>query len=227
MINDLLSSFDSTTNIFLGSFPIIIIFFSLILIPLLRSFFVRSRKRKNIFKQLEQIWFSQLKNSKRVYLKFMSSFILVLFFTILFLNIFRINPYFFPSTVHTIFSFTGAWIIWLAIILSRRTYNPFKFFAQFLPLGSPLWLASFITIIEFFRTVFRPVTLGFRLTANIIIGHVVLSLIRICLIVTRRVSVFFSIVFIFVFYFIFELIICFFQATVFSLLTSIYTLEHS
>lgn len=227
MINDLFSSFDFSTNLFLNTFPVIIILFSLLLIPLFSTFFLKGSKRKNTIKQLEHYWFLQLKNSKRVYLKFISSFILVIFFSILFLNIFRINPYFFPSTVHIIFSLRAAWFTWLAIILSRRTYKTLKFLAQFLPLGTPLWLAPFISIIEFFRTAVRPITLGFRLTANIIMGHIILSLIRICIIVTRRTWLFFSIIFILRFYFVFELIICFIQASVFSLLTSIYTLEHS
>lgn len=227
MINDLFSSFDFSTNIFLNFFPAIIILFALLLIPLFSRIYFNVTNKRTLFSQLEYFWSSQLKNSKNSYLKFVSSFILTLFFTILFLNIFRINPYFFPSTVHIIFSLSAAWLTWLAIIISRLTYKTFKFLAQFLPLGTPLWLAPFISIIEFFRTAVRPITLGFRLTANIIIGHIILSLIRICLIVIKRSWVFIIILSVLCFYFVFELIICFIQARVFSLLTSIYVLEHS
>jgi ATP synthase subunit 6 len=227
MINDLFSSFDFSTNVFLNFIPSIIILFSLFLIPLFSSTYFKSSIKKNSFSKLESVWLGQLKDSKNSYLKFVISFILTLFFSILFLNIFRINGYFFPSTVHTIFSLRAAWLTWLAIILSRITFKPKKFLAHFLPLGTPLWLAPFISIIEFFRTAVRPVTLGFRLTANIIMGHIILSLIRISLITTRRTLVFSIILFLFRFYFIFELGICFIQARVFSLLTSIYVLEHS
>lgn len=227
MINDLFSSFDFSTNLFLNIFPTRIILLSLLIIPLLSSTFILSSVKKAPFSLLELTWFSQLKNSKRLFLKAAFRYILAIFFSILFLNIGRINPYFFPTTVHTIFSLRASWLTWLAIIISRITYKISKFLAQFLPLGTPLWLAPFISIIEFFRTSVRPITLGFRLTANIIIGHIILSLARLRLMVSKRVTVFLIIFFIFRFYFVFELIICFIQAGVFSLLSSIYVAEHS
>jgi F0F1-type ATP synthase membrane subunit a len=45
--------------------------------------------------------------------------------------------------------------------------------------------------------------------------------------VSKRITVFLVIFFIFRFYFVFELMICFIQAGVFSLLSSIYVAEHS
>jgi ATP synthase subunit 6 len=227
MINDLFSSFDFSTNFFLKFCPSIIILLVLFIFPFLSPLYAKISTKKNRFSLLESVWTGQLKNSKNTYFKFVMSFILVIFFSILFLNIIRMNAYFFPTTVHTIFSLRAAWITWLAIILSRITYKIKKFLAHFLPLGTPLWLAPFISIIEFFRTSVRPITLGFRLTANMIIGHIILSLARLSLITTRRVWVFSIIFFIFRFYFIFELMICFIQARVFSLLSSMYVLEHS
>lgn len=227
MINDLFSSFDFSTNLFLNMFPTGIILLSLLIIPFFSSTFFLSSTKKLPFSLLELTWFSQLKNSKRVYLKAVFRYILAVFFSILFLNIARINPYFFPTTVHTIFSLRASWFTWLAIIISSLTYKISKFLAQFLPLGTPLWLAPFISIIEFFRTSVRPVTLGFRLTANIIIGHIILSLARLSLIISKSFPVFLIIFFVFRFYFVFELIICFIQAGVFSLLSSIYVAEHS
>lgn len=196
------------------------------MLPLKTECFLSSTKKLPL-SLLELTWFSQLKNSKRVYLKAAFRYILAVFFSILFLNIARINPYFFPTTVHTIFSLRASWFTWLAIIISSLTYKISKFLAQFLPLGTPLWLAPFISIIEFFRTSVRPVTLGFRLTANIIIGHIILSLARLSLIISKSFPVFLIIFFVFRFYFVFELIICFIQAGVFSLLSSIYVAEHS
>jgi len=227
MINDLFSSFDFCTNFFLNVAPTLIILFTLFLAPLFSVLFMSSSAKKASFSYLEFIWLSQLSNSKNTFLKSVFAFILVLFFSILFLNILRINPYFFPTTVHTIFSLRAAWVTWLSIILSRALYKITKFLGQFLPLGTPLWLAPFISIIEFFRTSVRPITLGFRLTANIIMGHIILSLIRLRLITSKRLLVFVIIFFVFRFYFIFELIICLIQARVFSLLTSIYVLEHA
>ena len=44
------------------------------------------------------------------------------------------------------------------------------------PLGTPLGLIPFIVLIESIRGAIRPVTLAVRLTANIIAGHLLLSL---------------------------------------------------
>ncbi len=227
MINDLFSSFDFSTNLFLNIFPTGIILLSFILVPFFSTFYIKSSIKKIPLSILELVWFLQLKNSKSIFLKAAFRYILAVFFSILFLNIARMNPYFFPTTVHTIFSLRASWLIWLTIIISRLTYKISKFLAQFLPLGTPLWLAPFISIIEFFRTAVRPITLGFRLTANIIIGHIILSLARLSIITSKRVGVFALIFFVFSFYFLFELMICFIQAGVFSLLSSIYVAEHS
>jgi hypothetical protein len=104
MINDLFSSFDFSTNSFLRAFPTGIILLSLLIIPLFSSSVFLSSTKKLPLSLLELTWFSQLKNSKRMYLKAAFRYILAIFFSILFLNIARINPYFFPTTVHTIFS---------------------------------------------------------------------------------------------------------------------------
>lgn len=48
--------------------------------------------------------------------------------------------------------------------------------AHLTPIGTPSILIPFIVIIESIRIIIRPLTLAIRLTANIIAGHLLLTL---------------------------------------------------
>jgi F-type H+-transporting ATPase subunit a len=50
-------------------------------------------------------------------------------------------------------------------------------FAHLVPTGTPGALMSFIVLIELIRRVIRPITLSVRLAANIIAGHLLLTLV--------------------------------------------------
>lgn len=52
-------------------------------------------------------------------------------------------------------------------------------FAHLVPLGTPQILQPFIVLIELVSNVIRPLTLGIRLIANIIAGHLLLTLLGI------------------------------------------------
>jgi len=51
-------------------------------------------------------------------------------------------------------------------------------FTHLVPLGSPIALRFFIVFIETVSNIIRPITLSVRLAANIIAGHLLLSLLR-------------------------------------------------
>ena len=50
--------------------------------------------------------------------------------------------------------------------------------AHLVPLGSPGLLMPFIVLIEMVRSIIRPLTLSVRLVANIVAGHLLLTLLR-------------------------------------------------
>jgi F-type H+-transporting ATPase subunit a len=56
-----------------------------------------------------------------------------------------------------------------------------------LPQGTPLPLISFIVLIETIRNVIRPITLCVRLTANLIAGHLLITLLGNSLMLTSSV----------------------------------------
>merc|ERR1712108_93351 len=56
--------------------------------------------------------------------------------------------------------------------------GPQHMLAHLVPLGSPGLLIPFIVLIEMVRSIIRPLTLSVRLVANIVAGHLLLTLLR-------------------------------------------------
>ncbi len=82
------------------------------------------------------------------------------------------------------FTFTSHLIVTLALALAVFAYINFLafktqglgFFRFFMPTGTPIYLAPLIVLIELVSYLFRPFTLGLRIFANILAGHIMLKL---------------------------------------------------
>lgn len=106
-----------------------------------------------------------------------STFIFVsLFSIILFNNFIGLFPYIFTSTSHLTLTLTLALPLWLCFILFGWINNTQHIFAHLVPQGTPAVLMPFMVCIETISNVIRPGTLAVRLTANIIAGHLLLTL---------------------------------------------------
>lgn len=118
--------------------------------------------------------------------------------------------------------------MWLSLIISGASYYPSAFLAGLLPGGAPSWLNPFLVLIETTSIGVRPITLSFRLAANIRAGHIVLALIGIYAASALFVSLSASILLLSIqtLYILFELGICIIQAYIFCLLLSLYSDDH-
>lgn len=104
-------------------------------------------------------------------LSFISLFIIVVINN--FLGLF---PYIFTRTSHLITTLTLAAPIWVSFILFGW-FNYSKYmFAHLVPQSTPVALMPFMVLIETIRNVIRPGTLAVRLAANIIAGHLLITL---------------------------------------------------
>ena len=102
--------------------------------------------------------------------------IYVLFIFILVNNLIGMVPYSFAPTSHFILSFSISFTVVLgATILGLRKHG-FKFFSLFVPAGCPLNLLPLLVFIEFISYLSRNVSLGLRLSANILSGHMLLNI---------------------------------------------------
>lgn len=99
-----------------------------------------------------------------------------LFFFILINNFIGLFPYIFTSSSHLIFTLTFALPLWLTFIIFGWLNNTYHIFAHLIPQGTPPILIPFIVCIETIRNIIRPGTLAIRLSANIIAGHLLITL---------------------------------------------------
>lgn len=100
----------------------------------------------------------------------------VLFMFILVNNLIGLVPYSFASTSHFILTFSISFTIVLGATILGFQKHGLKFFSLFVPSGCPLALLPLLVLIEFISYLSRNVSLGLRLAANILSGHMLLSI---------------------------------------------------
>ncbi|YP_008854801.1 ATP synthase F0 subunit 6 (mitochondrion) [Cherax quadricarinatus] len=105
------------------------------------------------------------------------SFLFVsLFSFILFNNSLGLLPYIFTSSSHLAMTLTLALPLWLTFILFGWLNHTQHMFAHLVPQGTPNTLMPFMVLIETISNIIRPGTLAIRLAANMIAGHLLLTL---------------------------------------------------
>nr|ALO77161.1 ATP synthase F0 subunit 6 [Phloiophilus edwardsi] len=173
MMNNLFSSFDPSTNFNL-SLNWLSILLSLLIIPSM-YWFIPSR--------FSMIWikmFTILHNEFKMLIGSKikgSTLIFITLFSFIMLNNFLgLFPYIFTSTSHMALSLTLALPLWLSFMLYGWINNSIHMFAHLVPQGTPPILMPFMVCIETISNVIRPGTLAIRLSANMIAGHLLLTL---------------------------------------------------
>nr|ARH54654.1 ATP synthase F0 subunit 6 [Scirtes orbicularis] len=175
MMTNLFSSFDPSTSIMSISLNWLSTFIGCLLIPGL-FWFIPSR--------FNMIWFKiiqTLHNEFKILIKSNkmngSTLIFVsLFSMILFNNFMGLFPYIFTSTSHMSMTLSIALPLWLSFMLFGWLNNTQHMFAHLVPQGTPAALMPFMVCIETISNVIRPGTLAIRLSANMIAGHLLLTL---------------------------------------------------
>lgn len=129
--------------------------------------------QESLYATVHSIVISQINNKKgQVYFPFMY----VLFLFILVNNLIGMVPYSFASTSHFVLTFSLSFTIVLGATILGFSIHGLKFFSLLVPSGCPLGLLPLLVIIEFISYLARNVSLGLRLAANILSGHMLLSI---------------------------------------------------
>jgi len=97
---------------------------------------------------------------------------------IMFNNVTGLLPYVFTSTAHLRFRLSFGLTAWLGLIVYGWVFNTRALLVHLIPQGTPGVLMPFMVLIERISNIIRPGTLAVRLRANIIAGHLLLSLLR-------------------------------------------------
>nr|YP_004021622.1 ATP synthase F0 subunit 6 [Phraortes illepidus]YP_010601342.1 ATP synthase F0 subunit 6 [Phraortes lii]WAL35421.1 ATP synthase F0 subunit 6 [Phraortes lii]BAJ24443.1 ATP synthase F0 subunit 6 [Phraortes illepidus] len=112
-----------------------------------------------------------MKNNKGTTLMFSS-----MFFMIMMNNTMGLFPHTFTSTSHLTMTLTMALPMWLCFMMFGWIKNNQNMFSHLVPTGTPSILMPFMVCIESISNIIRPGTLAVRLAANMIAGHLILTL---------------------------------------------------
>nr|QVM79183.1 ATP synthase F0 subunit 6 [Nepiodes costipennis multicarinatus] len=174
MMANLFSSFDPSTNLGL---PInwMSTFIGLIIIP--SSLWLIPSRYSMIWINITITLHKEFKvllgtnNTKGSTLIFIS-----LFSFILFNNFLGLFPYIFTSTSHLALTLSLALPLWLSFMVYGWINNTINMLAHLVPQGTPPALMPFMVCIETISNIIRPGTLAVRLSANMIAGHLLMTL---------------------------------------------------
>nr|YP_010827564.1 ATP synthase F0 subunit 6 [Raptrix fusca]WFD61160.1 ATP synthase F0 subunit 6 [Raptrix fusca] len=176
MMANLFSVFDPSSSIMSFSLNWLSTFIGILLIPLLMWLIPN---RFTIFWNLIIIKLHnefKLLIGKKLINKGSTFVFISTFSIIMFNNFMGLFPYIFTSTSHMCMTLSLALPLWLSFMIFGWINNSKHMFAHLVPQGTPNILMPFMVCIETISNIIRPGTLAIRLAANMIAGHLLMTL---------------------------------------------------
>lgn len=103
-------------------------------------------------------------------------FIFSLFLFISLSNLMGLFPGMFTITAQLVVTMSLALIVFFLATGVGLFKHGFKFFNLFIPKGVPIYITPFLILIEIISYCFRPISLGVRLFANMVAGHIMVEI---------------------------------------------------
>nr|ATD53054.1 ATP synthase F0 subunit 6 [Clovia sp. EMHAU-2015-Zz052918] len=220
MMTNLFSVFDPSTGMF--SFNWLSTYIGLFLIPLIYWYFPSRLSYMYMYIINKLFW--ELKLLMGFESKGNNLLFITLFIFILFNNVMGLLPYVFTSSSHLIFTLSLALPLWMMLMIFGWLNYTKKMFCHLIPLGTPPLLMPFMVLIETSSNIIRPGSLAVRLTANMIAGHLLMSLLG-NMALNLNFFLLFLVFFIHFLLMIFELAVGIIQSYVFTVLMTLYSSE--
>nr|AYP72676.1 ATP synthase F0 subunit 6 [Cassida sp. EMHAU-15090501] len=221
MMTNLFSSFDPSTNVF--SMNWLSMFLPWMFIPFV-YWFTPSRFNM-VWMKLTKVLNNEIKTlTPNKESKGMSLFIISIFIMIMINNFMGLFPYIFTSTSHMAITLSMALPLWLSFMIFGWIKKTMNMFAHLVPQGTPPILMPFMVCIETISNIIRPGTLAVRLSANMIAGHLLMTLLGSVgpLIPSPMVNI---LIIVQILLLILEMSVSIIQAYVFMILTTLYSSE--
>nr|YP_009492408.1 ATP synthase F0 subunit 6 [Lygus pratensis]AWI69710.1 ATP synthase F0 subunit 6 [Lygus pratensis] len=221
MMANLFSTFDPATSMKM-SLNWSSTFIGLMILP--SMYWLLPNRLSSINQKLCNILYKEFKMLLGMKSSGISLMIISLFMFILYNNMMGLLPYIFTSSSHMVFTLTLALPMWLSLMMFGWMNKSQEMFAHLIPSGTPAPLMPFMVMIETISNLIRPGSLAVRLTANMIAGHLLMSLLgnnmtnSSAMIMPFILLIQFSLM-------IFETAVSIIQAYVFSVLTTLYSSE--
>nr|YP_009563988.1 ATP synthase F0 subunit 6 [Alpheus inopinatus]QAX91338.1 ATP synthase F0 subunit 6 [Alpheus inopinatus] len=174
MMTNLFSSFDPLSSVLDLSLNWLSTFLGIVLVPYLfwtipsRWSLLWSSLMSTLHKEFKTLLGESNPGSTIVFIS--------IFSLIVFNNFLGLIPYVFTSTSHLAFTLSLSLPLWLAFMLFGWINHTQHMFAHLVPAGTPGPLMPLMVLIETISNVIRPGTLAVRLAANMIAGHLLLTL---------------------------------------------------
>nr|AIW65041.1 ATP synthase F0 subunit 6 [Notonectidae sp. MT-2014] len=219
MMTNLFSTFDPTTSVMM-SLNWMSTFIGMIMLP--TSYWMLPTRYNMLmmmlYKKMHQE-FNMLIKNKGFTMMFMAMFMFILMN-----NMMGLLPYIFTSSSHMTFTLTMAVPMWVSLMLFGWANKTQSMFAHLIPIGTPPMLMPFMVLIETISNFIRPGSLAVRLTANMIAGHLLMSLLGNNLETASLLLIPFLMM-VQIMLMMFETAVALIQAYVFSVLSTLYTSE--
>nr|ARH54758.1 ATP synthase F0 subunit 6 [Trigonopterus sp. 4 AH-2016] len=139
-------------------------------------------------------------------------------------NFMGLFPYMFTCSSHLNFNLYLSIPLWMSFTIFGWIKNTTHMLAHLVPQGAPSMLLPFLVIIETISNIIRPGTLAIRLTANMIAGHLLITLLSNSGPSMNMISVYF-LVLTQILLLTLESAVSIIQAYVFSILMTLYSSE--
>nr|AML26738.1 ATP synthase F0 subunit 6 [Histeridae sp. BMNH 1274741] len=174
MMTNLFSSFDPTTNLWM-SLNWMSALLGLMFIPSMfwlipsRPIILWNKINLTLHKEFKTlIGNNSIKGSTLIFIS--------LFSMIMLNNTLGLFPYIFTSTSHLVLTLALSLPLWITFMLYGWVNNTTHMLAHLVPQGTPPVLMPFMVCIETISNFIRPGTLAVRLAANMIAGHLLMTL---------------------------------------------------
>nr|ADW26225.1 ATP synthase F0 subunit 6 [Conocephalus maculatus] len=174
MMSNLFSVFDPSTSIMNYSFNWLSTFLGVWMIPL--SYWLLPSRFTFFWTSISNTLHNEFKTLLGPSLKGGTFIFISLFTLLLYNNFLGLLPYVFTSSSHLSMTLALALPLWLSFMLFGWINHTQHMFAHLVPQGTPAALMPFMVCIETISTMIRPGTLAVRLAANMIAGHLLLTL---------------------------------------------------
>nr|YP_010710149.1 ATP synthase F0 subunit 6 [Stephanitis nashi]WCS41449.1 ATP synthase F0 subunit 6 [Stephanitis nashi] len=217
MMTNLFSTFDPSTSMKLSMNWISMM---MIMIILPTNFWIKKSRMMMMTYIIMNNLIKELKMTLNMKSKEVILMLISIFFLILVNNLMGLMPYIFTATSHMVVNLTLSLPLWMSIMLFSWTNKTKMMLIHLTPMGTPEPLMPFMVMIEMISNIIRPISLSVRLTANMITGHLLMTLLE-----TSMQMKNLPILIVQMFLMLFETAVAFIQSYVFMMLMTLYISE--
>nr|YP_009251015.1 ATP synthase F0 subunit 6 [Parasesarma tripectinis]AMY96211.1 ATP synthase F0 subunit 6 [Parasesarma tripectinis] len=174
MMTNLFSIFEPSSSIFNLSMNWISTFLGLMFLPYL--YWASPSRWSLLWSKIIQTLHKEFKALLQPSHTGSTMLFVALFSLIVFNNFLGLLPYVFTSSSHMAMTLSLSLPLWLTLMIFGWLQHTKHMFAHLVPQGTPFALMPFMVLIETISNIIRPGTLAIRLAANMIAGHLLLTL---------------------------------------------------